>query len=358
MHLFSKSYFFVKLRRKLIMETNKYIDEFIANMNTIPLEQRMNLRTEYNNKYKEQFNDPNILLLKNLVKNSVYLSNNFEEVLISNNKFLLNPMDMIKCLSNIESSKEGQIKLLYFIKIICNIAKNYLPLDAETFYEKSNNFVKNMDVGLQYGIANRIIEIQEEDKAIFENATVVDNSSKDKSASFDVKNDSDENKKEDKKDDEKSDNDAVAENSSTDQKSDNQENNVSEEDKKKKREEKKKKNEENRKKTEKNFDYNSIDKEEPDLKNNKPAWYRVANRVAALLIQEEVQNIIGKQKFRLLIYNDGNDFAIINDLNNDINQGYNIFWFKEKEAERFTDSNLFNMKWAEAHQDDLNKFTA
>lgn len=126
-----------------------------------------------------------------------------------------------------------------------------------------------------------------------------------------------------------------------------------EEDKKKNKEEKKKKNEENRDATKKWFDYDSIDAVAPDLKENKPVWYKTANRIATLLIQEAVQKMIGDQKFRMLIYQNADDFAIINEQNNQ------IFWFKEKsQVEQFTDSNVFNVKWAEAHQADQLMFTA
>ena len=125
-----------------------------------------------------------------------------------------------------------------------------------------------------------------------------------------------------------------------------------EEDKKKK-EEKKKKNEENRKNTKKYFNYDSIDEVAPDLKDNKSVWYRIANRIATLLIQEEVQKVIGNEKFKLLIYKEADDFAIINETNT------RVFWFKEKSnVDHFTDTNMFNIKWAEAHQPQDLKFTA
>ena len=69
--------------------------------------------------------------------------------------------------------------------------------------------------------------------------------------------------------------------------------------------------------------------------------------------QEEVQKVIGNEKFKLLIYQGADDFAIINETNT------RIFWFKEKSnVDHFTDTNMFNIKWAEAHQADQLKFTA
>ena len=89
------------------------------------------------------------------------------------------------------------------------------------------------------------------------------------------------------------------------------------------------------------------------MKDNKPVWYRIANRIAALLVQEEVQKVIGNEKFKLLIYQGADDFAIINETNT------RIFWFKEKSnVDHFTDTNMFNIKWAEAHQPQDLKFTA
>lgn len=301
----------------MAVNNNEYFENYLTKMSdpSITFKEKVDLSHEYNKRYFDSKDKSNISykFMREFLRINPSIGNP--------NDSQFEPEEFIKALSIINSTEKGNIKFLYFLNILMKASKDILPVYPEEFMFKVRHLEKSMDLIIKYGIDNGMIKIDEKDMDIISKISSVDHTE----AAMEAEKETSKDKKEEDK---------------------------------KKKEEKKKKNEENRKNTEKYFNYNSINQVAPDLKDNKAAWYRVANRVATLLTQEEVQKLIGDQKFRLLIYHDGNDFAIINDLNNDINQEYNIFWFKEKEAERYTDSNLFNMKWAEAHQDDLNKFTA
>jgi len=253
-----------------------------------------------------------------------------------------------KALRDIETDKEiknGEILTAYALEMLKSLSDEYMPLSISNYTEYKKDIYDQLSKLVDFGVKSKILKIAEAHKEMIN----INHSE----AAMDA-----EAAEGDKVEEAPVTTEETKETPVEETKESKVEKETTKDDKDKKKEERKKKNEENRKNTEKYFNYDSIDAVAPDLKDNKPAWYRVANRVATLLIREDVQNIIGDQKFSLLIYHDGNDFAIINDQNNNINQGYNIFWFKEKEAERFTDSNLFNMKWAEAHQNDQNKFVA
>lgn len=240
-----------------------------------------------------------------------------------------------KALRDIAMDKEiknGGVLIAYALEMLEILSDEYMPLSISNYTEYKKDIYEALNKLVDFGIAAKILKINEVHKELLHSEAAMEND-KAEVPVVTTKETPVEESVESK----------VEKDSAKDKK---------EEEKNKKKEEKKKKNEENRKNTEKYFDYDSIDQVSPDLKDNKAAWYRVANRVATLLIQEDVQKVIGDQKFRLLIYQDGNDFAIINEQNN------HIFWFKEKEAERFTDSNWFNMKWADVHQADQLKFTA
>ena len=234
-----------------------------------------------------------------------------------------------KALRDIERNNEiknGEVLIAYALEMLKLLSDDYMPLSIKNYIEYKKNICEQLNNLVDFGLKSKILKIAEVHKEMINNI----NHSEAAMEAEDSKNDKSEAPVEEVSE-------SKVEKETT---------------KDKKKEDKKKKNEENRKNTEKYFNYDSIIEVTPDLKDNKAAWYRVANRVASLLIQNDVQELIGDQKFRLLIYKDGNDFAIINEQNNQ------IFWFQEKEAKHYSDSIMFNMKWAEAHQTDQLKFTA
>ena len=241
-----------------------------------------------------------------------------------------------KALRDIERNNEiknGEVLIAYALEMLKLLSDDYMPLSIKNYIEYKKDICEQLNNLVDFGIKSKILKIAEVHKEMINNI----NHSEATMEAEDSKNDKSEAPVEEVSESK------VEKETTKDKK---------EEDKKKK-EEKKKKNEENRKNTEKYFNYDSIIEVTPDLKDNKAAWYRVSNRVASLLIQNEVQELIGDQKFHMLIYQNTDDFAIINEQNNQ------IFWFKEKsQVEQFVDSNIFNMKWAEAHQADQLKFTA
>ena len=241
-----------------------------------------------------------------------------------------------KALRDIERNNEiknGEVLIAYALEMLKLLSDDYMPLSIKNYIEYKKDICEQLNNLVDFGLKSKILKIAEVHKEMINNI----NHSEATMEAEDSKNDKSEAPVEEVSESK------VEKETTKDKK---------EEDKKKK-EEKKKKNEENRKNTEKYFNYDSIDEVAPDLKDNKSVWYRIANRIATLLIQEDVQKVIGNEKFKLLIYKEADDFAIINETNT------RIFWFKEKsDVEHFTDANMFNIKWAEAHQPQNLKFTA
>ena len=241
-----------------------------------------------------------------------------------------------KALRDIERNNEiknGEVLIAYALEMLKLLSDDYMPLSINNYIKYKKNICEQLNNLVDFGLKSKILKIAEVHKEMINNI----NHSEATMEAEDSKNDKSE---------------APVEEVSESKVEKETTNDKKEEDKKKK-EEKKKKNEENRKNTKKYFNYDSIDEVAPELKDNKSVWYRIANRIATLLIQEEVQKVIGNEKFKLLIYKEADDFAIINETNT------RVFWFKEKSnVDHFTDTNMFNIKWAEAHQADQLKFTA
>ena len=241
-----------------------------------------------------------------------------------------------KALRDIERNNEiknGEVLIAYALEMLKLLSDDYMPLSINNYVEYKKDICEQLNNLVDFGLKSKILKIAEVHKEMINNI----NHSEATMEAEDSKNDKSE---------------APVEEVSESKVEKETTNDKKEEDKKKK-EEKKKKNEENRKNTKKYFNYDSIDEVAPELKDNKSVWYRIANRIATLLIQEEVQKVIGNEKFKLLIYKEADDFAIINETNT------RVFWFKEKSnVDHFTDTNMFNIKWAEAHQPQDLKFTA
>ena len=241
-----------------------------------------------------------------------------------------------KALRDIERNNEiknGEVLIAYALEMLKLLSDDYMPLSINNYIKYKKNICEQLNNLVDFGLKSKILKIAEVHKEMINNI----NHSEATMEAEDSKNDKSE---------------APVEEVSESKVEKETTNDKKEEDKKKK-EEKKKKNEENRKNTKKYFNYDSIDEVAPELKDNKSVWYRIANRIATLLIQEEVQKVIGNEKFKLLIYKEADDFAIINETNT------RVFWFKEKSnVDHFTDTNMFNIKWAEAHQPQDLKFTA
>ena len=329
---------------------NEYMYNFLNSIKkSNDLSEKKELRKDYNKRYNESKEKIiNGFMYKNLPILPCFEDNT------KNHEFT--PSEFIKALSLISDTDAGRLKILYMLKVLMELSKNTLPFNPEEFIPRVMEFENDINDIIEYGIKNNIIKIHPEDEEILskgkseksiishieasmesdEEKKSNDKKSKDveKESAKDKKEEEDKKKKENKKEEE-------------DKK---KKENKKEEDKKKK-EEKKKKNEENRNDTKKWFDYDSLNTVQ-ELKENKAPWYKVANRIATLLIQEEVQKIITEEKFKLLIYQNSEDFAIINEINT------RIFWFKKGEVEHFTDANMFNIKWAEVHQPQDTKFTA
>lgn len=292
-------------------------DEIDAEVNNIL--HSLALNRAYHKKYNNETNNASPIIEKFLDKVFPGHKNNYGTSFVNG--------EFIKALSDIATKDGDMIRIGYALSILQKEAENILPFNPIEYRNNVKLLDNVIDEIIYYGINNLNIKINDKniEKLIAKYKKYVNHSEAAMEAEEEEK--SKEVEKETTKD-------------------------KKEEDKKKK-EEKKKKNEENRNVAKKWFDYDSIDALNKELKNNKPVWYRIANRIAALLVQEEVQKVIGNEKFKLLIYQGADDFAIINETNT------RIFWFKEKSnVDHFTDTNMFNIKWAEAHQADQLKFTA
>ena len=292
-------------------------DEIDAEVNNIL--HSLALNRAYNKKYNNEVNNASPIIEKFLDKLFPGHKNNYGTNFVNG--------EFIKALSDIATKDGDMIRIGYALSILQKEAENILPFNPIEYRNNVKLLDKVIDEIIYYGINNLNIKINDKniEKLIDKYKKNVNHSEAAMEAEEEEK--SKEVEKETTKD-------------------------KKEEDKKKK-EEKKKKNEENRNAAKKWFDYDSIDALNKELKDNKPVWYRIANRIAALLVQEEVQKVIGNEKFKLLIYQGADDFAIINETNT------RIFWFKEKSnVDHFIDTNMFNIKWAEAHQADQLKFTA
>lgn len=291
-------------------------DEIDAEVNNIL--HSLALNRAYNKKYNNEVNNASPIIEKFLDKLFPGHKNNYGTNFVNG--------EFIKALSDIATKDGDMIRIGYALSILQKEAENILPFNPIEYRNNVKLLDKVIDEIIYYGINNLNIKIN--DKNI---EKLIDKYKKNVNHSEAAMEAEEEESKE------------VEKETTKDKK---------EEDKKKK-EEKKKKNEENRNAAKKWFDYDSIDALNKELKDNKPVWYRIANRIAALLVQEEVQKVIGNEKFKLLIYQGADDFAIINETNT------RIFWFKEKSnVDHFIDTNMFNIKWAEAHQADQLKFTA
>lgn len=291
-------------------------DEIDAEVNNIL--HSLALNRAYHKKYNNEVNNASPIIEKFLDKLFPGHKNNYGANFING--------EFIKALSDIATKDGDMIRIGYALSILQKEAENILPFNPIEYRNNVKLLDKVIDEIIYYGINNLNIKIN--DKNI---EKLIDKYKKNVNHSEAAMEAEEEKFKE------------VEKETTKDKK---------EEDKKKK-EEKKKKNEENRNAAKKWFDYDSIDALNKELKDNKPVWYRIANRIAALLVQEEVQKVIGNEKFKLLIYQGADDFAIINETNT------RIFWFKEKSnVDHFIDTNMFNIKWAEAHQADQLKFTA
>lgn len=293
-------------------------DEIDAEVNNIL--HSLALNRAYNKKYNNEANNVSPIIETFLDKLFPGHKNNYGTNFVNG--------EFIKALSDIATKDGDMIRIGYALSILQKEAENIIPFNPIEYRNNVKLLDKVIDEIIYYGINNLNIKINDKniEKLIDKYKKNVNHSE----AAMEAEEEEEKSKE-------------VEKETTKDKK---------EEDKNKK-EEKKKKNEENRKNTKKYFNYDSIDEVAPDLKDNKPVWYRIANRIAALLIQEEVQKVIGNEKFKLLIYQGADDFAIINETNT------RIFWFKEKSnVDHFTDTNMFNIKWAEAHQADQLKFTA
>jgi len=306
----------------MAVSNNEYFKNYLKSMNDpkLSMDEKFKITSDYNRKYLDE-RDTNNIAYKFMRDNlRIELSIGMPD------EPQFEAEEFVKALSIINSTEKGNVKFLYFLNVLMKASEDILPVYPEEFMVKLKQLEKSMDLIIKYGIDHDMIKIDEKDMDLISKVSV-DHTE----AAMEVEEESD--KEESKK---------VEKETSKDKK---------EEDKKKK-EEKKKKNEENRNTTKKWFDYDSLDNLHDEIKKNKSVFYKVANRIAALLVQEEVQKIIGDEKFKGLVYQNTDDFAIINESNT------RVFWFKKGEVEHFTDTSVFNLKWGEAHQPTELKFTA
>ena len=313
----------------MTMTNNEYFEMYLKNINDSKFsdDEKFKMLSEYNKKYFEEKDTSNIAY--KFMREFLPISLN----LVSPNDTQFEAEEFIKALSIINSSEKGTVKFLYFIKTLMKASEDILPVYPEEFVTKLKQLEKTMDYTIKYGVNNKLITIDENDKKILSNSEKVIKIVDHTEAAMADENSENSNKSKE-----------VEKENSKDKK----------EDDKKKKEEKRKEKEEMRKKTEKWFDYSSLNKVSEELKQNTPPWYKVANRIATLLNQEEVQKLVGDKKFKLLTYQNSNDFAVISEDN------LQVFWFKDiKEGVvPFNNVQLFNFKWAEAHADKEVKFTA
>ena len=307
------------------MNNKQYFENYLKTMNdsNVSMEEKFKLSSEYNKRYFDELDTTNVVykFMRDFLR--------IEPSIGKSNDQQFEAEEFIKALGIINSTTSGNLKYLYFMKVLMEVSKDMLPVYPEQFMVKVSQLEKSMDLIIKYGIDNNIIKIDDKDLKVMNSSDSVTIKHSDAAM--------------------KEDDVTVSENGESKVEKESA-NNKKEEDKKEKKEKRKEK-KAIRKKTEKWFNYNSISKVSEELKSNKPNWYKVANRIATLFNQEEVQKIVGDQKCNLLIYQNTTDFAVITENNQ------TVFWFGEKEVTPFYDMKLFNTKWAEAHAKEI-KFTA
>jgi len=240
--------------------------------------------------------------------------------------------EFIKALSDVIKSRpnDGLNVLGMAFAVLQKEAETVMPFNPERYKEVFEKLNIALDKIIEYGVKNKIISPSAIKKAVAHEASMNEESTVEAATS--------ENKN-DKKADETATTEEVVEKNSSENKS-----------KKEEIEKKKKESNERRARTKKWFNYDLFELE--NVKKGTKDWYRVTNRISKLFDQEGVQNFVNDNVFKMLIYENTNDFAIINEVGNI------VLWFKNKnDVTPFTDANLFNAKWAEAHQAEL-KFTA
>ena len=254
-----------------------------------------------------------------------------DDSLLSNNNKPFADAEFIKALSDIIKMRpdDGLKVIGMAFAVLQEEAETIMPFDPmkyKTYLEKLN---KALDKIVEYGVKNGIIDASDVKKNKRSEASM--NEETVEAATSENKND--------KKADETATTEEAVEKNSSENKS-----------KKEEIEKKKKESNERRARTKKWFDYDSFELE--SVKKNTKDWYRITNRISKLFDDEEVQNFVNDSKFKMLIFENSNNFALANETGNI------VLWFKDKHnVAPFTNPDLFKTKWAEAHQTEL-KFTA